>query len=47
VVISGMWGMNVDDIPLAHHPHAFLWMLFIQLLLGLLLRFILKYRKLL
>jgi magnesium transporter len=47
VVISGMWGMNVDDIPMAHHPHAFLWMLCIQLLLGLVLLFILKYRKLL
>ena len=47
VVISGMWGMNLSGIPLGQHPHGFLWLLFIQLLVGLLLLFALKYRKLL
>ena len=47
VVISGMWGMNVEHIPLAAHPHAFLWMLGIQLALGIALVFLLKILKLL
>lgn len=47
VVISGMWGMNVEHIPLAGHPHAFWWMLGIQLGLGLALMAGLKVRKLL
>jgi magnesium transporter len=47
VVISGMWGMNVDHIPLQHHPHAFVWMLAIQLGLGLILLVILRFWKLL
>ncbi|MEK6611741.1 MAG: magnesium/cobalt transporter CorA [Gemmatimonadota bacterium] len=34
VVVSGMWGMNFSDIPLANWPHGF-WLMFgIQLALG-------------
>jgi magnesium transporter len=47
VVMSGMWGMNVDNIPLARHPHAFWWMLAIQVILGVLLFAVLRLRKLL
>lgn len=34
VVVSGMWGMNFADIPLAGSPHGFWVMLFVQLGLG-------------
>ena len=34
VVVSGMWGMNFDDVPLSHSPHGFWWMLVLQLGLG-------------
>lgn len=47
VVMSGMWGMNVDNIPLAKHPHAFWWMLGLQVILGVLLFVFLRIRKLL
>jgi magnesium transporter len=47
VVISGMWGMNVEHIPLSHEPHAFWWMLAIQLGLGAILVVVLKFWKLL
>lgn len=47
VVVSGMWGMNFDDIPLAHWPYGFWAMLVGQLGLGLLLLAILRWRKLL
>ena len=47
VVLSGMWGMNFQDIPLASHPHAFWWMFVIQLVVGLLLLAILRFWKLL
>ena len=47
VVMSGMWGMNVDSIPLARHPHAFWWMLGLQVILGILLFVFLRLRKLL
>jgi magnesium transporter len=47
VVVSGMWGMNVQHIPLADHPHAFWWMLAIQLGLGAVLIIALRLRKLL
>jgi magnesium transporter len=46
VVISGMYGMNVKDIPLADHPHAFMSLVYIQLGIGLLLVAILRWRKL-
>jgi magnesium transporter len=47
VVISGMWGMNVENIPLAKHPHAFWWMLGLQLGIGFVLLIILSFWKLL
>jgi magnesium transporter len=47
VVLSGMWGMNFHEIPLAEHPHAFWWMFGIQLAVGLALLAILRFWKLL
>jgi len=47
VVISGMWGMNFDHIPLAHVPSGFWWMLVLQLLIGLGLLVGLRWRGLL
>lgn len=47
VVISGMWGMNVQHIPLSGHPHAFWWMLGLQLGLGVVLLVALRLYKLL
>ncbi len=47
VVVSGMWGMNVKEIPLAGHPHAFWWMFGIQLGLGVILVLALRFWKLL
>ncbi|MDB4906478.1 MAG: Mg2 transporter protein CorA family protein [Gemmatimonadetes bacterium] len=44
VVISGMWGMNVQNIPFATHPHAFWWMLGLQLSLGAMLMVYLRKR---
>lgn len=35
VVVSGMWGMNFERIPLSHTPHGFWIMLLLQLGLGL------------
>jgi magnesium transporter len=46
VVISGMWGMNVANIPLAQHPHAFWWMLGLQAAIGLALLIALRVRRL-
>lgn len=46
VVISGMWGMNFTHMPLANHPHAFWWMLGLQLGLGILLLLALRMRRL-
>lgn len=47
VVVSGMWGMNFDEIPLAHTSHGFWTMLGVQLGLGGLLLLFLRWRKLL
>lgn len=47
VVVSGMWGMNFDEIPLSHTSHGFWTMLFLQLGLGGLLLVFLRWRKLL
>ena len=47
VVISGMWGMNVVNIPLSQHPHAFWWMLGLQSAIGLALLLVLRLRRLL
>ena len=46
VVISGMWGMNFQHIPLFDHPHAFWWMLGAQVGLGVILLLVLRLRKL-
>ncbi|MBI3791069.1 MAG: magnesium/cobalt transporter CorA [Gemmatimonadetes bacterium] len=45
VVISGMWGMNFEQIPLSHTPHGFWFMLGLQLALGGLLVALLKWRR--
>jgi magnesium transporter len=42
VVVSGMWGMNFDEIPIAHWPQGFWLMMVIQLGLGLGLLWYLK-----
>lgn len=47
VVISGMWGMNFEHIPLHSHPHGFMILVFAQLALGLTILAGLKWRKLL
>ena len=47
VVISGMWGMNFEHIPLSGHPHAFWIMLGLQLAIGVVLLIILRVWKLL
>ena len=47
VVVSGMWGMNVEHIPLHSHPHGFMILVVAQALLGLLILAGLKWRKLL
>jgi magnesium transporter len=46
VVISGMWGMNFDEMPLAHYPHGFWVMLVLQLAIGVGLVAWLRWRKL-
>lgn len=47
VVVSGMWGMNFRQIPLADTSHGFWTMLALQLGLGGLLLLFLRWRKLL
>ncbi|HEY0242875.1 MAG TPA: magnesium/cobalt transporter CorA [Gemmatimonadaceae bacterium] len=47
VVVSGMWGMNFEKIPLSHSSHGFWTMLVLQLGLGGLLLLLLRWRKLL
>jgi magnesium transporter len=42
VVISGMWGMNFNDIPLSHSAHGFWIMLAVQLGLGMMLVWLLR-----
>lgn len=46
VVVSGMWGMNFTHIPIAEEPHAFWYMLALQLALSAVLLIILRVRKL-
>jgi magnesium transporter len=46
VVISGMWGMNFERIPLHSYPHGFLLMVVIQLALGIGLVALLRWKKL-
>ena len=45
VVISGMYGMNFERIPLASHPYGFWMMLALQLGLGAILLVLLRWRK--
>ncbi|HEY3133212.1 MAG TPA: magnesium/cobalt transporter CorA [Gemmatimonadaceae bacterium] len=47
VVVSGMWGMNFEHIPLHGHPHGFMILVLAQLTLGLTILAGLKWRKLL
>jgi magnesium transporter len=47
VVVSGMWGMNFEHIPLHSNPHGFMILVFAQLALGLTILAGLKWRKLL
>jgi Mg2+ and Co2+ transporter CorA len=47
VVISGMWGINFEHIPLHSNPSGFIILVFAQLALGLLILAGLKWRKLL
>jgi magnesium transporter len=47
VIISGMWGMNFDGIPLAHHPAGFWILLGVQMAVGLALLALLRFTKLL
>jgi len=42
VVVSGMWGMNFEEIPLSHSPHGFWLMLGVQLGLGAFLVWVLR-----
>jgi magnesium transporter len=46
VVISGMWGMNFERIPLHSYPHGFLLMVVIQLVVGIGLVALLRWKKL-
>ena len=45
VVISGMWGMNFERIPLARTPEGFWLMLALQLAVGVLLLAVLRWRR--
>lgn len=45
VVVSGMWGMNFSAIPLSAWPHGFWFMLLLQLALGGLLLFYLRWKR--
>ena len=47
VVVSGMWGMNFEHIPLHTHPHGFMILVFGQIALSLLILAGLRWRKLL
>jgi magnesium transporter len=47
VIVSGMWGMNFQHIPLSDQPHGFWWMLFGQLAMGVALLVLLRWRRLL
>jgi magnesium transporter len=47
VVVSGMWGMNFDRVPLSAHPHGFAIMLVLQLAVGILALALLRRRGLL
>jgi Mg2+ and Co2+ transporter CorA len=45
-MVSGMWGMNFEKVPLSHHPYGFAIMLVLQLVAGVALLAFLRWRKL-
>jgi magnesium transporter len=45
VIVSGMWGMNFQHIPLSAHPYGFWILLGLQLLIGMLLLGVLRLRR--
>jgi magnesium transporter len=45
VIVSGMWGMNFDRVPLAHHPYGFWMLLVAQLLIATAILGGLRWRK--
>jgi magnesium transporter len=45
VVIAGVYGMNFERIPLAHHPYGFEIMVGIQVVLGVLLLLGMRWRR--
>jgi magnesium transporter len=47
VVISGMWGMNFQQIPLSHTAHGFWLMMVLQLAIGIILLVALRWRGML
>jgi magnesium transporter len=47
VIVSGMWGMNFRDIPMANHPHGFWILLGVQMAIGLVLLGILRLARIL
>jgi Mg2+ and Co2+ transporter CorA len=47
VVVSGMWGMNFEHIPLHSNPHGFMILVLMQLAFGAIILGGLRWRKLL
>ena len=47
VIVSGMWGMNFDRVPLAHHPYGFVILVVAQLLVAGAILGVLRWRKIL
>ena len=47
IIVSGMWGMNFEQIPLSHTSHGFWTMLVVQIVLAAILLIGLKWRRLL
>ena len=45
VVIAGVYGMNFDHIPLAHHPYGFEIMVAVQAVLAVLFLLALRYKR--
>jgi magnesium transporter len=45
VIVSGMWGMNFDRIPLASHPYGFWILLGLQLLIAAVILGVLRWRR--
>ena len=45
VIVSGMWGMNFQNIPLASHPKGFWILLGLQLAIGVMLLGVLRLRR--